>query len=68
VITQASSGMGFLGWLALAFIVLKLAHVISWPWLWVLSPIWAPLLLLLGLVCVFGLIWGIAKLARGDRP
>lgn len=29
--------------LAIAFIVLKLCKVISWPWLWVLSPIWIPL-------------------------
>lgn len=34
--------IGFAGLLALAFIVLKLLHVIVWPWLWVLSPIWIP--------------------------
>lgn len=26
--------------LGVAFIVLKLTHVISWSWLWVLSPFW----------------------------
>ena len=26
--------------LALAFIVLKLCHVIEWSWVWVLSPLW----------------------------
>ena len=26
--------------LTIAFIVLKLCHVIEWSWLWVLSPIW----------------------------
>ena len=29
--------------LAVAFIVLKLCHVIEWSWLWVLSPLWIPL-------------------------
>ena len=36
----ASGGIGFLGILGLIFIVLKLCHVIDWPWLWVLAPIW----------------------------
>ncbi len=26
--------------LQIAFIVLKLTHVIEWSWLWVLSPLW----------------------------
>ena len=33
-------GMGFTSVLALIFIVLKLCNVITWSWLWVLSPIW----------------------------
>lgn len=32
--------MGFISTLTLIFIVLKLTGYISWPWLWVLSPIW----------------------------
>lgn len=43
--TTASSGIGFTGLLTVAFIVLKLTGVISWSWLWVLSPIWIPLIL-----------------------
>lgn len=35
-----SSDMGFVGWLGLAFIVLKLLKVIAWPWVWVLAPLW----------------------------
>lgn len=30
--------------LAVLFIVLKLTGVINWSWLWVLSPIWADIL------------------------
>ena len=28
--------------LGLIFIVLKLLDIITWPWLWVLSPFWIP--------------------------
>ena len=37
---SASGGISFAGLLTIAFIVLKLTGVISWSWLWVLSPIW----------------------------
>lgn len=35
-----SGGIGFVGVLTAIFIGLKLANVIDWPWIWVLSPIW----------------------------
>lgn len=38
--------------LAIAFIVLKLCHVIEWSWLWILSPLWIPLALVL-VIAVF---------------
>lgn len=31
------------GLLQVSFIVLKLCHVINWPWKWVLCPTWIPL-------------------------
>lgn len=36
----SNGGIGFIGLLTIAFIVLKLTGVINWRWLWVLSPIW----------------------------
>lgn len=36
----SSGGIGFVGLLTVAFIVLKLTDVIAWSWLWVLSPAW----------------------------
>ena len=42
-------GAGFMTLLAIVFITLKLTGNISWPWLWVLAPIWAPFL-------IFGII------------
>jgi hypothetical protein len=41
--------------LTISFIVLKLANVIDWPWLEVLSPIWLPILM----GVVFSLLIGI---------
>lgn len=38
--SNSSGGIGFGGLLTIAFIVLKLTHVINWSWLWVLSPLW----------------------------
>ena len=43
-------GVGFVGLLTIAFIVLKLCGVIDWAWVWVLSPVW--LVALFVAVCV----------------
>ena len=37
--STAGGGIGFCGLLTIAFIVLKLTHVINWSWFWVLSPL-----------------------------
>lgn len=50
------ASVGLADILLIAFIILKLTHVIEWPWIWVLSPFWIPLLILVVsgvvLVCV----------------
>lgn len=40
--------------LLIIFVTLKLTHIITWSWLWVLSPIWiyAILLLILFVIAV----------------
>lgn len=48
---SCGGGTGFLGSLTIAFIVLKLCHVIAWPWLWVLAPIWIPLAII-AIICL----------------
>jgi len=50
VSSSSSSGIGFFGALALVFIVLKLIGVITWSWVWVLSPIWILGALILGFI------------------
>lgn len=43
--SSSSGGIGFTGLLQVAFIILKLCHVIDWSWWWVLAPTWISVLL-----------------------
>ncbi len=45
--SSSSSGIGFGGLLTVAFVVLKLTHVIDWKWIWVLSPLWISFILVI---------------------
>ena len=38
--TSSSGGIGLASVLTIVFVVLKLADVIDWSWVWVLSPLW----------------------------
>ena len=51
-----SGGIGFFGMLAILFIGLKLTNYITWSWWWVLSPLWLPFALLIGIVTVAWLL------------
>lgn len=44
------SNGGALSILLIAFVILKLCHVIDWSWWWVLSPIWIPFILLIVII------------------
>lgn len=57
----SSHGVGVPGLLGVAFVVLKLCHVIDWSWWWVLAPFWIPLGLLVVFVPIGILIWALAK-------
>lgn len=59
-----SSGIGFAGLLTVAFIVLKLAGIINWSWIWVLSPLWISAGLAL-IFCVIILIIAIIVKIKG---
>lgn len=54
--TAGSSGIGFTGLLTVAFIVLKLTHVIDWSWWWVLSPAWISLALAVFVLGILALV------------
>lgn len=58
--TQSSSGgIGVLGLLGVAFVVLKLTNVIEWSWWWVTAPFWG----VFALAMAFFLIWVFLKAA-----
>lgn len=59
-----SNGVGFLGLLTIAFIVLKLTHFINWSWWWVLAPAWIPTLLVAIVLIVIGGIFLIGYLSK----
>lgn len=40
-----TGGVGILGVFTIVFLVLKVGHVVTWPWVIVLAPIWVPVLL-----------------------
>ena len=45
--------------LAIAFIVLKLCHVIEWSWIWVLAPLWIPIVLVITIIIFIAVFTGI---------
>lgn len=55
VVRNSSGGIGFLGLLTIVLVILKAFEVITISWLWVFSPIWLPLVLLLGMGVLLGL-------------
>ncbi len=54
--SSSSGGIGFVGLLTIAFIILKLINKIDWSWWWVLSPIWIMILILILVLVVIGII------------
>ena len=50
------NGIGFFGLLTIVFITLKLTGHIAWSWWWVLSPLFAPLAILLVFLLVVFLV------------
>lgn len=53
---SVSIGGGFSGLLTIAFIVLKLCHVIDWPWVWVLSPLWISAAIVVVILIIIALV------------
>ena len=56
--TVGVSGLTLLG---IAFVVLKLCHVIDWPWFWVISPFWIPVGIGIVVMLSFLIVWLVLK-------
>lgn len=50
--SSSSGGIGFTGLLTVLFIGLKLTGHITWPWIWVLSPLWISALIVLAILAI----------------
>lgn len=48
--------VGFAGMLTILFIALKLLDVISWSWLWVLSPLWVTYSIILVVAIIIAIL------------
>jgi hypothetical protein len=62
--SSSSGGIGFTGLLTVLFVGLKLTGHITWPWLWVLSPIWISALIgitVLTILLIVAIVAGVFK-------
>lgn len=50
--SSSSGGIGFVGLLTIVFIILKLCNVITWSWLWVISPLWISFLVIIFVILI----------------
>lgn len=57
-------GIGVSGLLGVAFVILKLCHVIEWPWIWVLAPFWVPVAIVLAILLVLVILKGLVRLTK----
>ena len=56
--TKVQGSFPFLSILCLIFITLKLTGYITWSWIWILSPLWLPYTVILGIgVLWFSVVW-----------
>ena len=58
--SSSSGGISVFGLMGVMFIGLRIAGVISWPWVWVLAPFWVPLVLGVILLLILIIIAAIA--------
>lgn len=59
--STSSGGIGFPGLLTVLFIGLKLTGHITWPWVWVLSPLWISALLAIAFLSIAFIIFLLQK-------
>lgn len=65
---ESNNGVSFIGILTTIFIALKVAHVINWSWIWVLSPLWISFFIncLIFITVVFIILIYISKRDKED--
>ena len=59
-----SGGIGIPGLLGILFVALKLLGKIDWPWIWVLSPFWIPIGVVIIVLLIILVFYIVAVTAR----
>lgn len=62
--SSPSSGIGVLGLLGVAFVVLKLTGFIDWSWWWVTAPFWGSFVLFIIAVVIIFTVWTVKNWKR----
>ncbi len=65
--SSSAGGIGFFGLLTIVFIVLKLIGVISWPWIWVLSPILIPVSITAAILAIVFIVLAVDERSTSKR-
>ena len=60
-IKEYGGEIGFFVVLTIVFVALKLLKIVTWPWIFVLIPIWLPIVIFLVLVLLGFLVLYIAE-------
>lgn len=60
-----SGGIGFLGVLFIAFLVLKLCKIITWSWWLITIPLWGGIALVVAILLIIGIIYFVGKTLGG---
>jgi hypothetical protein len=55
-IAVGGGGIGLGGILTIIFVLSKLMGIISWPWIWVVCPLWIPLVIFVVILLIVLLI------------
>lgn len=63
----SNDGIGVLGALGVAFVVLKLMDVIDWSWWWVTLPFWGVFAVLILISAIYFIVYGICKYKSTNR-
>lgn len=66
--SSSGGGVGFLGLLTIAFVVLRLLGKITWSWWWVISPLWLGAAALVAIVLAGALVAVLAVVIREWLP
>jgi hypothetical protein len=57
-----NGGISAIGLLGVAFVILKLCHVIDWSWWWVTAPFWGGLAIYIVVLAIALIVWIVKEL------